>query len=381
MIKQISTLFFEEPTIVFDRIFVTSACPLVSVVIPVFNQEDHIERNLESLICCITLSWELIIVNDASEDHTLRILEEWGAKLDDNQPLLTRVRIFTTFNQLFETRCDHFAFGIAQGKYLLEVQADMNIREIGFDRKLYNALKLNSDLLMISGRGTQTLAPIINDLKLSSRNFLVHTFISLISLLKYPFINIYFETITKILSKNRSLKTQEHLTGNTTIKSKNLMKSIIVEGSFEDTKSAGLLGSFEGISFSDKILKENKIWISQTVMRGPLLIDRLKYEMVGGLQNQVFFLGFDDHDLAFRGWRFFSLRCAFVPVGFESPIEMGSTRRIRSLKTKWRKFLFEMIFIKRVKKTALYNITEDDFQSLPNPEIRRLNIENYEQGY
>ena len=51
--------------------------PLVSIVIPVYNQEKYLQETLDSVIYQRFDNWECILVNDGSTDHSLKIILEY----------------------------------------------------------------------------------------------------------------------------------------------------------------------------------------------------------------------------------------------------------------------------------------------------------------
>ena len=53
--------------------------PLVSVIIPVYNGEQHIERCLRSLIGQTYENIEILVLNDGSYDHTMQILKKYSS--------------------------------------------------------------------------------------------------------------------------------------------------------------------------------------------------------------------------------------------------------------------------------------------------------------
>jgi glycosyltransferase involved in cell wall biosynthesis len=54
--------------------------PLVSVVIPSYNQADYLRQALDSLIAQTYLNWEAVVINDGSTDHTDAVLKEYAAR-------------------------------------------------------------------------------------------------------------------------------------------------------------------------------------------------------------------------------------------------------------------------------------------------------------
>ena len=54
--------------------------PLVSVIIPVFNGESHIQNAINSVLEQTYQNWELIIIDDGSTDDTLKLLKDTCTK-------------------------------------------------------------------------------------------------------------------------------------------------------------------------------------------------------------------------------------------------------------------------------------------------------------
>lgn len=54
--------------------------PLVSIVLPVFNGEKHLDRAIQSVLSQTYNNWELIIVNDCSVDKSLQIASGFTQK-------------------------------------------------------------------------------------------------------------------------------------------------------------------------------------------------------------------------------------------------------------------------------------------------------------
>ena len=121
------------------------------------------------------------------------------------------------------------------------------------------------------------------------------------------------------------------------------------------------------------MISDRRIWLGETVMRGPLLIDRQKFNKLGGFDTRRFFLGYDDHDLALRGFNEFGYRCGFVPVSFYSPLKAGTTRKPRSLRSELEILRKLMEIRPNWRSSSLANFTDATPDSLvPETIIRNF---------
>ena len=55
--------------------------PKVSVILPTWNRADWLEQSIQSVLGQSFLDFELIVVDDASDDATAKILESYSGKL------------------------------------------------------------------------------------------------------------------------------------------------------------------------------------------------------------------------------------------------------------------------------------------------------------
>ena len=77
-----------------------------TIVIPVFNQENIIIKNINSIISKTIGDYEMIIINDYSNDRTLELLENFFKNFEPINSNFKRIRIIDTRWPLFETKCD-----------------------------------------------------------------------------------------------------------------------------------------------------------------------------------------------------------------------------------------------------------------------------------
>ena len=54
--------------------------PLVSVVLPNYNNEKYLNQSINSVITQTYVNWELIIIDDASSDDSLNIINKYKKK-------------------------------------------------------------------------------------------------------------------------------------------------------------------------------------------------------------------------------------------------------------------------------------------------------------
>lgn len=82
----------------------------ISVILPVYNGEQHVGRAIESILCQTHQDIELIIVNDCSTDNTQSVLEEYAAKD-------SRIRLFRNETNQKLPRTLNIGFAQATGDY------------------------------------------------------------------------------------------------------------------------------------------------------------------------------------------------------------------------------------------------------------------------
>lgn len=122
-----------------------------SIVVPVFNQEEIIKKNLRSMMKYTDGTIEMIVVLDNCIDNTES--EVLNLFRTETVPNLVRVIVVRQDTPVYETTADNIGFILSSGKYLLEIQADMEMIEYGYNRSLERAFKYD-DIAVVSGRLT-----------------------------------------------------------------------------------------------------------------------------------------------------------------------------------------------------------------------------------
>jgi len=91
--------------------------PKVSVIIPVYNTEEYLEKCLQSVLNQDLKDVEILIIDDVSTDNSLKILEKF--KIDDERIILKKFE----YNQ-GQAKGRNWGLSQAKGDYILFVDSD-----------------------------------------------------------------------------------------------------------------------------------------------------------------------------------------------------------------------------------------------------------------
>ena len=283
---------------------------IYSIVIPIHNQEKIVKRNLESIFTNTVDYYELIIILDNCKDNTENIiLELLNKKMPNN---LLKIVILKQETSIFETSCDNLGFTLSEGKYIIEIQADMEMITYGYNKLLTRPVLIYDDIFIVSGRGSMKI--------------------------KKNFKGMHLDGFGKL--------------------SKKIDKPL-------------------DIDFSDM----NKVYIYETICRGPILIVNEKLKKLKYLDEQNFFLGNDDIDLCCRAFFNFNWKCCYYPLEFYAPLSSSTTKK----KKNWTKNMDDEIFFFNERKNRsnggfLNTIMEEVInkgKSFQPYEIRELPYNNF----
>jgi glycosyltransferase involved in cell wall biosynthesis len=320
--------------------------PVVTIVVPVYNQEHNIIEVLYNIINNIVLTAQIIVIDDSSSDGTLKTIRNWVMNSD---AFKHSFEIYSFKKSVYETACDSFGISCAKSKYIIEIQADMIFTDFGFDKRLLEALTNRNDTFIISGKGTHTWKEASDDYVKSlgaplafSSSILIFTINQL-----RGYTGNFLRQILNSKNLNHSLNIYNEVNPEE-------VRILPDQSQFKLNGRAGILGSdiFTPHKFTDE--QKRTIYYGETVMRGPIIIDREKYFEIGGLDTVRFFLGGDDHDLTLRGWKEKKYRSGYTPIEFYSPISSGTTRKSRNLK-QILQLVWRLVKVKHIRKSsALY---------------------------
>jgi glycosyltransferase involved in cell wall biosynthesis len=95
--------------------------PLISVIITAFNREQFIQDTLESILSQEFTDYELIVVDDCSNDGTFQIAVSFQDKFSD-------IKLYRNNQNLGQFPNRNFAASKSTGKYILFVDSDDTIK-------------------------------------------------------------------------------------------------------------------------------------------------------------------------------------------------------------------------------------------------------------
>jgi glycosyltransferase involved in cell wall biosynthesis len=108
--------------------------PLVSVLMTVYNREIYIAEAIESVINSTYKNWELIIVDDRSDDKSLEIAKQYEEKD-------SRISVYLNSKNLGDYPNRNKAASYAKGEFINYVDADDAVYPFGLEQMVYYMLK------------------------------------------------------------------------------------------------------------------------------------------------------------------------------------------------------------------------------------------------
>lgn len=138
-----------------DIVYYTSSdtLPYLSIIMPIHNQEQVIVKHMESIFTYTTETpYEVLLILDACSDNTQTLLLEFFSHFESYPELCTRILVCKSETPLFETTCDNIGLYCAKGTYVIEIQADMEMTEKGYNQRLLQPFVKDNMIIGISGR-------------------------------------------------------------------------------------------------------------------------------------------------------------------------------------------------------------------------------------
>lgn len=115
--------------------------PLISVIVPCYNQAQYLDECLQSVLDQTYTDWECIIVNDGSPDHTEEIAKKWVEK-DTRFIYLSKEN-----GGLSDAR--NYGLKQARGAYVWFIDGDDYINDKEALNKIYTSITEQNDIIEI----------------------------------------------------------------------------------------------------------------------------------------------------------------------------------------------------------------------------------------
>ncbi|MBD8084305.1 glycosyltransferase family 2 protein [Chryseobacterium caseinilyticum] len=112
--------------------------PLISIIVPCYNQAQYLDECLQSVIGQTYQKWECIIVDDGSPDHTEEIAKSWAERN-------SRFRYFKKENGGVSA-ARNFGIDKAEGEWILPLDGDDRIGNLYLEKAAQN---MSSDVELI----------------------------------------------------------------------------------------------------------------------------------------------------------------------------------------------------------------------------------------
>jgi glycosyltransferase involved in cell wall biosynthesis len=342
-----------------------SSTPIVTFLIPIHNQGAVIERHLQAVFENATLPFELLLIDDSSNDDSVKKMKKFlmaTTNLLATSGNCQLISLYSTHWPWFETRCDDFGIRNSKADYIIEIQSDMLIKERAFDAILVGILKENPDLAGVSARGTHKLEDVLGAVRNHKNGEINDSLLTRRFLMKVIFKLRRHRLIPRSRKGDLENENMENEQPYNCHEALLPINQVFPEPAhFKRSGSAGWLGLLIGLLPYDGFNEVNtrvsakvgRLWFGETINRGPLALRKRTYVQLGGFNTRAFFQGNDDHDFFLRATQR-NLKVAFTPINFASPIELGSMRRKKPLGGRLWSKINRMIRQKEFELSALY---------------------------
>lgn len=114
---------------------------MISIVMPVFNAEDYLKKSIESILHQTYPAWELILIDNGSEDYSLRICQEY-AKKDE------RILVLHQYQNKGVSAARNLGMEKATGNYITFLDADDWVAEDYLETLIKAAKDTKADMLV-----------------------------------------------------------------------------------------------------------------------------------------------------------------------------------------------------------------------------------------
>lgn len=116
--------------------------PLVSIIVPIYNEEKNIKRNIESLLNQKYSNIEILVIDDMSSDESMKILSRYTND--------SRINIFYNEKNMGTSYSRNVGLDNAKGKYVIFVDGDDWAEDDYVSIMVEEAEKENLDMVQVN---------------------------------------------------------------------------------------------------------------------------------------------------------------------------------------------------------------------------------------
>lgn len=103
--------------------------PRVTVIVPLYNDGEVVVEALDSVVESTYARWEIVVVDDASENDSGRFVREWMDAYPERRCRMVRHEVNAGLSRARNTGA-----GLARGELLLMLDSDNRLRRLGMER-------------------------------------------------------------------------------------------------------------------------------------------------------------------------------------------------------------------------------------------------------
>ena len=113
---------------------------MVSIIMPAYNAEKYIKEAIQSVICQTCPDWELLVIDDCSEDQTEQLVKEYVAQYSN-------IHYYKNERNLGVAETRNFGVSVAAGEWIAYLDSDDCWHPEKLQRQLETAAKTKAQLL------------------------------------------------------------------------------------------------------------------------------------------------------------------------------------------------------------------------------------------
>ena len=312
----------------------TQETPEICVVMPVYNASHIIAKSLNGITKSISKNAHVVLILDNCSDSSESLCIDWFTEQIKKSETFG-ITIYRSYKSNHETKCDNFAFKNHRASIaFLEVQADIVLNDPNLDLIITKCFKSHPILFAISGRGTHLWQLPYNP-KLKTR--------------------IVLEIMLDIYRRSKRVIPPQR-------EAAKLRLLELDDHSFFEEWGFGRIG--ENVESRVEVGRSRKIYLSETVMRGPIAFNSNALRELNYLNERAHPLAGDDHEITLRAWTELSLRSGYMPINYESPLSWGADRRKKPLKEEFNNLYlrFRQSLLRKESKLCIDSAQKSDSQ-------------------